>query len=124
MGASFDASELDKFSRHLALAGQASKRKAVGVVKKAAVNIKKQMQEEASAAGPSGSRLSRTINFDVKVDGGGITAEIGPQEGHAGSLALLYYGNSKTGPVIPDPMGAADAEYPSLKSYLSKLVDL
>lgn len=124
MGAEFTVQGLDALQRNLTIAGSTSKRQAAAVMKKAAVNIKKQMQAEASAAGPSGARLSRTINFDVKSEGGGITAEIGPRRGHAGSLALLYFGNSKTGPQIPDPMGALDAEYPNLKSYLQKLIDL
>lgn len=124
MGAEFDVQGLEELSRHMTLAGQASKAKATAVVNKAAVNIKNQMKEEAAAAGYAGSRLARTINFEVTADAGGITAEIGPQKGHAGSLALLYFGNSKTAPVVPDPMGALDAEIPNLKTYLSKLIDL
>lgn len=124
MSAEFDVQGLDALQRNMTLAGSSSKRQAAAVVKKAAVNIKNQMQDEARGAGYAGARLARTINFDVKSDGGGITAEIGPRKGHAGSLALLYYGNSKTGPQIPDPMGALDHEIPSLKSYLQKLIDL
>ena len=122
MSADFDVQGLQEVSRRLTLAGTASKRGAAAVVKKAAVNIKNQMQDEARHI--EAGRVSSQINFEIKTDGGGITAEIGPQEGHAGSLAFFYFGNSKIGPRIPDPMGALDAEIPNLKSYLSKLVNL
>lgn len=122
MSADFDVQGLQQVSRSLTLAGRKSKTRAAAIVKKAAVNIKNQMRDEAQHV--EAGRISSTINFEIKSDGGGITAEIGPQEGHAGSLAFFYFGNSKIGPRIPDPMGALDAEIPNLKSYLSKLVDL
>lgn len=122
MSAEFDVQGLQQVSRSLTIAGAKSKTQAAAIVKKAAVNIKNQMQDEARHI--EAGRISSQINFEIKTDGGGVTAEIGPREGGAGSLAFFYYGNSKIGPRIPDPMGALDAEIPNLKSYLSKLVDL
>ena len=122
MGASFDASELLKLASVLESEAKSSKERASGVVKKGALNIKKQMQDEARPV--QRGRVAAAISYDVTADGAGIVAEIGPEEGHAGSLAFFYYGNSKIGPQIPDPMGALEHEYPNLKSYLEKLIDL
>lgn len=123
MGAEFDVQGLRQLQRRLTLAGgRASKTRAKAIVSKAALEIKNQMKDEARHV--QGGRVASAIDYDVNTDAGGITAEIGPEKGGPGSLAFFYYGNSKIGPRIPDPMGALDQEIPSLKSYLSRLIDL
>ena len=53
----------------------------------------------------------------------GLSATVGPLRGHAGSLALLYFGNSKTGPRLPDPMVAAVKESDVVEEYLGRLAE-
>jgi len=76
------------------------------IVQKTMVDTKKDMRAEAAAAGQAGSLLSSTISYETKETAGGVNAIIGPVEGGAGSMAFLYYGNSKSGPVIKDPLFA------------------
>lgn len=113
------------FAGQLDAAATSFKPRARAIMSKGALEIKRQMKDEARGAGPRvGPIIAATINYDIDVSEGGITAEVGPEKGHAGSLAFFYFGNSRIGPRIPDPMGALESEYSHLKSYLNKLVDL
>ena len=76
------------------------------IVQKTMVDTKTDMRAEAAAAGQAGAQLSSTISYETKETAGGVTATIGPVEGGPGSFAFLYYGNSKNGPIIKDPLFA------------------
>lgn len=89
------------------------------VVAKGALNIKNDLRNQANASGIAEARaLGRFINYDTKMRPGSVTAEIGPVAGHAGSFAFLYFGNSKNGPVLPDPGDALMREVPNLEKYI------
>ena len=95
------------------------------VVAKGALNIKNDLRNQANASGIAEARaLGRFINYDTKMRPGSVTAEIGPEEqekgsaGHGGSFAFLYFGNSKNGPVLPDPGDALMREVPNLEKYI------
>lgn len=90
------------------------------VVAKGALNVKQQMQRDAAGIAHAPG-MPRDISYEVTVDGAGISAEIGPTAGDVGSLALLYFGNSRSGPVIPDPLLAAEAEAPALQRFLEQV---
>lgn len=114
-----DVSEVD------ALAGNFAKQAATAmvgvraVVAKGALNIKNDLRDQANASGIAEAQaLARFINYDVKTGHEGITAEIGPVGGHAGSFAFLYFGNSKNGPVLPDPGDALMREVPNLEKHI------
>lgn len=92
------------------------------VVKKGALNVKTRLQAEAQGVAHAPG-FPRAITFDVELKGDEITAEIGPEKGGAGSLALLYLGNSKTGPRLPEPMLAADAEAEVMADWLGKVAE-
>ena len=92
------------------------------VVKKGALNGKTRLQAEAQGVAHAPG-FPRAITFDVELKGDEITAEIGPEKGGAGSLALLYLGNSKTGPRLPEPMLAADAEAEVMAEWLGKVAE-
>ena len=92
------------------------------VVKKGALNVKTRLQAEAQGVAHAPG-FPRAITFDVELKGDEITAEIGPEKGGAGSLALLYLGNSKTGPRLPEPMLAADAEAEVMADWLGKAAE-
>lgn len=92
------------------------------VVKRGALNVKKRLQREAQGVAHAPG-FPRAITFDVELTGGEVVADIGPEKGGAGSLALLYLGNSKTGPRLPDPMLAADAEAEVMAEWLGKVAE-
>lgn len=92
------------------------------VVKKGALNVKKRLQAEAQGVAHAPG-FPRAITFDVELTGDEIVADIGPEKGGAGSLALLYLGNSKTGPRLPEPMLAADTEAEVMAEWLGKVAE-
>ena len=92
------------------------------VVKRGALNVKKRLQAEAQGVAHAPG-FPRAITFDVELTGDEIVADIGPEKGGAGSLALLYLGNSKTGPRLPEPMLAADAEAEDMAEWLGKVAE-
>jgi len=64
--------------------------------------LKKQLQSEAKGVGHAPG-LPSAITFESGVSAREMFYEAGPVKGGAGSLALLYFGNSKTGAVLKDP---------------------
>lgn len=92
--------------------------RAATVVKKGAVELKKAMAGEARGAGSSGGRLGADIDFDMPDP---LTAEVGATLGDAGSLQFLYLGNSRTGPLIPDPIIAGEREGDVMEKYIGKV---
>ena len=90
------------------------------VIVKGALNIKEKMRSEAEGR-PMAPGIPRAITYDTEIGADGISAEIGPVKGGAGSLAFYYYGNSKVGPSIPDPQIALDAEAETTADYLGKV---
>lgn len=76
------------------------------VISRAGMNMKR--QGAAEAQGVQGGRISAAWGYDVK--DGGLAVEAGPAEGGAGSLAFFYFGNSKIGPRLPDPVGLLNQE--------------
>ena len=88
---------------------------------KGAVNVKKQMQSEAKGIRHAPAMPS-AITFDLRTLPTELGFEVGPVEGGAGSLALLYYGNSRTGAVIKDPMFALTREAFEIERHLLALM--
>ena len=90
------------------------------VIQKGALNIKNKLRTEASGVAHAPG-LPSTITFETKFSNAGIEAEIGPVKGGPGSLALLYFGNSKTGPRLPDPVIALGYEALATEEWLGKV---
>lgn len=89
------------------------------VLTKAALNVKNDLRQQANASGIAEAKaLARFIDYDMR----GLTAEIGPRAERAGSFAFLYFGNSKNGPVLPDPGDALMREAPNLEKYLNAVI--
>lgn len=122
MSFSFDSSQLALAARNMTLAGAMSKAHVWAVANKACVNIKTQMQQEAQHV--QRGRLAADISYDIKDGGNVVTAAIGATLDDVGSLQFFYLGNSKVAPQLPDPMGAADAEWPRLKAALLDAIGL
>lgn len=105
----FDASELIDLEAALSSAASRVIGKIEQVTSKGALNVKQQLQREAQGIRHA-PRLPATIDYELRSGSDFAEAEIGPREGGAGSLAFFYYGNSKVGPQLPDPMVALEAE--------------
>lgn len=124
-GIQFDTSELRTLAADLGRVPA----EAAGVVRattqKAALNIKKDLIEEATAVGSRHfSRVAASITYTTGESRGGIWAEIGPEIGKGqGSLAwIAYFGHATTGPRFPDPAGALEREADRYGEYLAKAV--
>ena len=117
-----DFGDLEAFARDLDHQGAKVVLAQRAVVKKGALNVKKQLQTEADGH-PHAARMPQAITFDVELDGKEIVADIGPEKGGVGSLAFYWLGNSRTAPVLPDPMLAADKEAEAMAEWLGKVAE-
>lgn len=114
-----DMGDLSKLGDDLAGATERVIRDIHATTKKAAQNIKEQMQREAAGVAHAPA-LPGSISYETAVTSAAVTAEVGPREGGVGSLALLYFGNSKSGPRLPDPIGALEREAPAWTEYVAQ----
>ncbi|NUO35447.1 MAG: hypothetical protein HOQ27_10350 [Dermatophilaceae bacterium] len=120
MARDFDFSEVEGLADDLTEASAKAVLDARAVIQKGLLNIKNQLRREAQGVAHAPG-LPSTITYETRERGGAIEGEVGPVKGGAGSLALLYFGNSKSGPRLPDPMVAAEAEAPTVADYLAKV---
>jgi hypothetical protein len=78
------------------------------------------------AASPHFGAIAGSISYDTTADPSGVVAEIGPNTARAGgALANIAYFGSPSKPggaTVPDPMYAAEAEYPTLERYLADIM--
>ena len=106
MSADADFSEMRNLAFDLGKAQATVFPKFRAIVQKTMVDTKTDMRAEQAAGAAEADMLAGFISYETKETAGGVTAVIGPTEGAAGSFAFLYYGNSKSGPVIKDPLFA------------------
>jgi len=115
----FDVTELVNLEQDLTGASRRVMREVEAVTSKGALNIKQQLQREAQGIRHAPG-LPAAIDYDLSTGSDFVQAEIGPREGGAGSLAFFYYGNSKIGPQLPDPMIALEAEGEKFAEHIVK----
>lgn len=118
--ADFDFSEVEQLADSLKAAPRKAVVEARAVMQKGLLNVKQQLQREASGV-KHAPGFSRTITYDTHETATAIVGEVGPVKGGAGSLALLYFGNSRSGPRLPDPKIAVEAEAPTIAEFLAKV---
>jgi hypothetical protein len=126
---SMEASGFDEVAEALTSIPAQMAPKVKGVVSRGALNIKRQLQEEARSS-PSFRPLARSIGFDL-VEGsfGGDTAveaSIGPDKSRDGAAGLLggYFGWSKGGGgSLPDPVNALLEEAPNFLENIFQLTE-
>ncbi|MDR6861972.1 hypothetical protein [Phycicoccus sp. 3266] len=117
-----DVSEVRALERDLAAAGSRVVRELGQVASKGALNIKNQMRSEARGVRHAPG-MPADITYDRTVTRSRIAFEVGPTTGDVGSLALLYYGNSRTAPVLKDPAFALHHEAPVIERYMDAVID-
>lgn len=117
-----DDSELRAFSRDLERAAGDVAPQIGAVIKRGALNIKTQMVSEMrSSRHFKGTAAS--VSFDTRETRDGIEAEIGPDKDRGGALAnVAYFGTSRGGGTVPDPLGALEREVPNLDRYIDDIL--
>lgn len=119
----FDTSELDDLAADLEAMGTHIRRKVRPVVSKAGVNIKNQMQSEASRS--RHFEIGPSISYDLTEATNAVEIEVGPtKQRRAGRLANIAYfgGVNGGGGTLPDPEGALEAEAPNVMEHLADAV--
>lgn len=116
-----DISELVTLAADLSSAAARVSPEIMASTSKGALLIKQRLQEEAQGIRHAPG-LPASINYDIRTGNGWVEAQIGPREGGAGSLAFFYYGNSKIGPQLPDPMIALEAEGEVFAQQLTRIL--
>jgi hypothetical protein len=120
VGFDFDITDLRALEHDLTGATDRIFGQVDATTRKAALNVKNTMRDQAQGVRHAPA-LPSAITYDVRSGRDWVEAQIGPREGGAGSLALLYFGNSKSGPRLPDPMTALDAEEPTYLEHLGQI---
>lgn len=115
----FDTSQVDDLAQDLARAGSEVERKAEPVIERGALNIKNQLREEMA-----GSYWFKGVASAMSYDRDGLEAEVGPEKGAPGSLAnIAYFGSSRGGGTVPDPIHALEAEVPNVERWLAEVAE-
>ena len=118
---SVELSELRAFARELEDAPLKVVREIIPVMRKGAVNIKSDMQADLRGSSNAGFRhVASTVSYDV-LDGG-FGVEVGPSK-PAGALAnVAYFGTSRGGGTVADPVGALQAEIPRFEKAIDDIL--
>jgi hypothetical protein len=126
MSARFDMSDVRRLERHLARAIPRARRDARAVVRRGAVNIKRDWRANARSSAPKHApSYPRSISFDVNSYGPDIVmAIIGPDKGGPqGALGnLLEYGSVKN-PPHRDGGRALDIEEPRFDAQMALIAE-
>ena len=118
---SVDMSEIRSLAADMTAVDGRLKRHLIPTVRKAGVNVKNQMQSEASQS--RHFRFAHLISFD-EIDGG-YGVEVGPEPVGAGKLENIAYfgGVNGGGGTVPDPRGALEAESARFLEELGKAAE-
>lgn len=130
----FDASDLDAFAAELRRAPATLRREAEAVVKKGALNIKGDFNDSFRGS-PHFKGVAGSVNFDIKIDGDSIEAEVGPDKDRypgvpgkgrtrpAAPMAnLAIFGGARGGGTVPDPQKHLDAEEPRIVKAMGDVI--
>jgi len=119
-----DTSELDQLVRDLRVNSETLVAAVRPLMERGGLNMKRQMVAEMAASTHFGP-TAPSISYDVKGSAmaGGIEVEVGPDKSRRGALAnVAYFGTSRGGGTVPDPVGALNAEAPRFVSALEALI--
>lgn len=119
-----DTSELTRLADDMRAAGRSVGNAVAPVIKKGAQNIKQQMAAEMGASAHFKGAAS-SISYDFRADLTGVEALIGPKSGRGepGALAnIAYFGTSRGGGTVADPVRAMEAEAPRLEQAIADVL--
>ena len=114
-----DTSQIRALAADLGKVGYSTVPKVAAIVKRTLNDTKNELKAEAAGSGIAEAKaLAANISYDVTATG--LGGEIGPTTGGPGSFAFLYFGNSKSGPVLKDPMFAMKRNAAKAEPYFLK----
>lgn len=117
-GVSIDASEIRTLAVDMRRQASRMPGEVKQIVEKAAVEIKKDLAAQLAAS--KHFKGFARVSYDLRDAGFG--AEIGPDKGGPGSGAnIAYFGTSRGGGTVEDPVEALNREAPTLERYLSDM---
>ena len=121
MSVSIDMSEVRDFARDVNDLARRIPGQVKATVEKAAVEIKKDLIEQMGGSLHfKGFKKSGAISYDLRDAGFG--AEIGPEKGGPGAGAnIAYFGTSRGGGTVEDPVEALNREATAFESVLAAL---
>lgn len=120
-----DTSDLRSFATEMSQVPQKVTRGIRPVVFKGVNNIRRTMQQDFNESRYF-KPAARSITYEVKADGDGISGEVGPDTstGYASFAHIAYFGGANGGGgTVPDPLEALAIEAPQFEDALSKLLD-
>ena len=120
MTVSVDAGELRTLSFDLARIPDKVQKGVRPVVVKGAMQVRDKMRNDMRES-PSFKGNARNISYDLKVDGGGVEAEIGPEPTWLAHIA--YFGGANGGGGTVDILGPLGEEVEPFASALSDLFE-
>ena len=124
MAVTIDTSDLRTLARDLTNAGTAAARDIKPIVSRGALAIKNQMRAEMGGS-PHFKGTASSITYDITESATGVEAQIGPKSGpgNPGALAnIAFFGGSRGGGTVADPIGALNAEAPKFEAALLKIL--
>ena len=120
MTVSVDAAELRTLSVDLARIPDKVQKGVRPVVVKGALQVRDKMRKDMRES-PSFKGNARNISYDLKVDGDGVEAEIGPKPTWLAHIA--YFGGANGGGGTVDILGPLGEEVEPFESALSDLFE-
>jgi hypothetical protein len=119
----FDVSDVYEFALGLDKAAGDVFDKMYPVVRRGALNVKKDLQSEAQGH-PHTPYLPAAISYDTKATKSQISAEIGPDKDKTGGAIanVVYFGTAKNAPVL-DINGPLDREEPKFLKAIEDAIE-
>lgn len=119
-----DMREVRKFAHDLGRVDERLARWVVPVVRKAGVNVKKSMQEDLRQSSDRGFRhIASTIRLYHKQKDGFIEAESRVTKPRGALANVAYFGTSRGGGTVRDPIKAGEEEAPNFIRELEKIAE-
>ena len=115
-----DLHELDAIGREIAVATAAAESQARPVMQKAGVVMKDALRSDLRAS-KHFAGIAGDVSFDTTVTAAGIDLEVGLRSGpgQPGALGnVAYFGTSRGGGTVPDPVHALEDELPNVEQHL------
>lgn len=121
-GIDIDMTEMHRLVADLRSAGPAMVAKVDPIMKKGAVNLKDDLNEQAAASSFRG--MAGSVTFDSRYGLGLINYEIGPDKSRRGGALgnLFFFGGANGGGGTGDLDGALDREEPRMVKALGDLL--
>lgn len=117
-----DASELSAFGQKILAAQYSTSKKIAATVKRAAQNVKEEIQKDVSSSSNAGLRKIRA-GYELGSSGTRIYADVSPRDEGASQLANIAFFGTARGGGTHEFYEHAERELPNLAQYVSDAAD-